>query len=283
MCCCRADKAGATQLLSVCGKDGSCTVYDAAKTQAAPVAVKKLKLPNVDRCVFRAAIFVELGGGLGVCLLTAANTTVGKVDEGRLVLWSTEGWEQLASLTVFKKDAVIFAMTANSCAMAAAEGGGVDAKVVGVGSSEGLVAACKITVEAATKTPTISLVCEGQQHGMGCTSVALVPSREDGSTAAATTEETNPAAAAAAPAAEDAKDGGDDAEPAAGHPPLVLSISLDQTVRVLPVVQQKAGGGGVLAKLLALVAVAGAAFAASPMGNAMIVAALSNSTAVTTA
>lgn len=103
----------------------------------------------------------------------------------------------------------------------------------GVGSSEGVVAAIELSTNQKTKTSELNTVCSATIHGMAVTSIVLVPAREADTSStdnpAATANGSEPAAAAGADDSTESK--------SAGHPALLLSISLDQAIKTLPIVR----------------------------------------------
>ena len=188
-----------SQLLCVCGKKGTCTVWEVSGGDTAS-AVKELTVPGFTKCQFRSAGFVECEGE--VRLLTSTNLTqgVGRKSrlEARLQLWNTTSWEAVAAISVFQECGLT--------AMAISR----DGRMVGVGSSDGKLVAVSVGESS------LKLICKAEPHNLAVTAVALASarlSREDPPTRESV-----------------------DAKPSADHPPMLFSIALDQQLVSTPVV-----------------------------------------------
>ena len=193
--------AGASQMLAINGKNGSCAVWQVGFAEKTPTRITQLQVPAEGKADFRGCDFIEASGAL----ITGVNVSEGRGRKmkvkAQLVRWSTASWKVEAKAWVL-----------NNCGLTAMSVCKTT-NMIGVGGSDGTV--------GVFDADTLSRVFTVAAHGMAVTGVVLVPPRAEGD----------------AP-----KLHLDDATSKAGdstwraHPPLLVSVALNNVVLATPVV-----------------------------------------------
>ena len=203
--CLALSTAGASQLLAICGRDGSCSVWQVGFAEKEPTRVATLSVPDAGAAKpeFRSVAFLEACGSL----VTGANLTEGRGRkmkvQATLLRWSARSWTVEASARVLKG----CGLTAMGLCSAA--------DMVGIGGSDGSVGVFSAT--------TLARVFTATPQSMAVTCVAIIPARGEGQ--------------APQHASKESKEGG----PWAAHPPLLVSVFLNNVVLATPVVPMSLG------------------------------------------
>lgn len=215
--------AGASQMLAVNGRNGSCTIWQVGFAEKTPTRITQLEVPAEGKASFKCCDYIEAQGAL-ITGVNVASGAKGRDVKALLVRWSMDTWKVEAKAWVLKSG--LTAMTVCKTT-----------NMVGIGGSDGTVGVFDAT--------SLARVFTVVAHGMAVTGAVLVPARAEGQ----------------APKGQESKKG----EVWRAHPPLLVSVALNNVVLATPVVPMTMGEKAkeqmalIIAVLLVLIAMAAVA------------------------